>query len=36
VPNGDIADFRMARDVINAYVQRMITRWNSANDVLAG
>ncbi len=36
VPSGDIADFRMARDVINAYVQRMITRWNSANDALAG
>jgi ArsR family transcriptional regulator len=36
VLSGDIADFRMARDVIKAYVQRMIVRWNSANDVLAG
>ena len=36
VPSGDIADFRMARDLIRTYVQRMIVRWNSANDVLAG
>lgn len=36
VTHGDIVDFRAARDVINVYVQRMITRWNSANDVLTG
>lgn len=35
VPSGDIADFRLARDVIKSYVQRMIVRWNSVNDVLA-